>query len=86
MSGVRDNLDKQVVGPVVELAAEVKAKLEELSGGGLVKTDWGNFYVARVELRYFDGGDSEIVGYLVPDEGDGSTFDFYTPRDSRAES
>ncbi len=73
----RDGLGEQVTGPIVELAAMAKEALE--ARGLLVKTDYGNFYVSRVELSYCHGGDFETVGYLVPDEGEGKTYDLFTP-------
>ena len=76
----RDNLDKQVTGPVVELAAKVKRLLESDPDALMVETAWGNFYVRAVELEFYEGGTAETVGYLVPDEGDGKTFDLYTPK------
>ena len=76
----RENLDQQVTGPIVTLAAKVKAALEAADLD--VSLPWGTFYVGRVELRWADHGETEVVGYLVPDEGDGKTFDFYTPQDA----
>ena len=81
----RDNLDQQVTGPVLELAAKVKRLLESDPDGLMVEMPWGNFYVKAVELEYYDAGTAETVGYLVPDEGDGKTFDFYTPKRFRAD-
>lgn len=76
---MRDNLKEQVMGPAIELAARVKATLERDPEACLVEMEWGNFYVSRITLSCFDGDGTEIVGYLVPDEGAGDTFDFYTP-------
>ena len=73
----RGNLGTQVTGPTVALAAKVKAALEALDTD--VEMSYGTFYVRSVELAYRGGGMTEIVGYLVPDEGDGSTYDFWTP-------
>lgn len=77
-TSVFDGLGVQVMGPTMELAAKVAASLagDEKT---LVKTEWGSFYVSKIELTYSSGGERETVGYLVPDEGEGSTFDFYTP-------
>ena len=75
----RNNLSTQVTGPTLELAAKVKAALDEADT--VVSTTYGDFYVRTVELAYAYGPEiQEIVGYLVPDEGDGTTFDFYTPK------
>ncbi len=80
---MRENLDKHVTGPVIELAAKVKKALEADPKCQIVKTDYGNFYISAIELKYYYGGDTELVGYLVPDEAEGDTFDFYTPKDYR---
>ena len=71
-------LGTQVTGPVLKLAAQVKALLEGSPQDTMVRTSYGTFYVSRVVLSYSDA-ENEIVGYLVPDEGEGETFDFYTP-------
>lgn len=82
----RDHLGEQVPGPIIELAAKVKAALEAAETTTLVKTNYDNFYVRSIELAYSAGGDTETCGYLVPDEGDGSTFDFYTHRPTPPEA
>jgi hypothetical protein len=82
----RDNLKEQVTGPVIELAAKVKKALEADPDSQMVKTEWGNFYVSKVELTYYGSGASEVVGYLVPDEAEGNTYDFYTPKVWSAEA
>lgn len=69
----------QVVGPVVELAARVKAALERESLD--VQTEYGIFFVSEVTLKYYGGGDSEVVGRLAPDEHEGKTFELYVPKD-----
>ena len=72
-------LDQQVVGPTLKLAARLA---EVLDGTDVeVETPYGLFYVSKVELSYQHYGDHSVVGYLVPDEGDGKTFDFYTARE-----
>lgn len=71
------NLDKCVTGPTLTLAAHVKAALDAAQTD--VDMEWGTFYVRGVELACYTGGITEIVGYLVPDEAEGKTFDFYTP-------
>lgn len=71
------NLDKCVLGPTLTLAASVKAALEAAQTD--VDLEWGVFYVRRVELACYSSGVTEIVGYLVPDEAEGKTFDLYTP-------
>lgn len=73
-----DNLDRQVTGPTLALAAKVKEALEKEDLA--VYTDYGTFYVAWVELRYFHEGEGEILGYLTPDEAEGKTYDFWTPK------
>lgn len=75
---VYDGLGAQVMGPTIELAAKVAAALAG-EDKTLVKVEWGAFYVSKIELTYSGGGECEVVGYLVPDEGTGDTFDFYTP-------
>lgn len=75
----KGNLGTQVTGPTVELAAKVKKALED--AGTDVETSFGTFYVAKVVLAYGDAGEYETVGYLVPDEAEGKTFDFWTPED-----
>lgn len=72
-------LDKQIPGPVVELAA----KLRDLLNGEdttIVRTDYGSFYVGKIELVYGDGYVHEVCGYLKPDEHDGHTFDLWSPK------
>jgi hypothetical protein len=76
----RDGLGEYVAGPAVILAAKVKAALEADPDSLLVTTAYGNFYVSRIELKYADGGVGEVCGYLVPDEAEGNTFEFYTPK------
>lgn len=76
----REELGEQITGPVVELAAKVKRAVEVDPSALIVETDHGNFYVSRIELTYYGGGVSEVCGYLTPDEGDGKTFDLYSPR------
>lgn len=72
-----DNLGTQIVGPTLELAAKVR---KVLAGHELaVHTDWGTFYVAEIRLAY----DDETLGYLVPDEGEGLSFDFWTAKDAK---
>ena len=72
-----EDIEELVTGPVIELAAKTKRALE--SESLIVETPYGAFYVKSVELVYRGMGVTETVGYLVPDEGDGSTYDFYTP-------
>jgi hypothetical protein len=76
-----DGIDRQVMGGTIALAAKVKALLE--GGGDLhVDTSYGDrFYVSEVVLKAAGDWGSEIVGYLVPDEADGKTFDLWTHRD-----
>jgi len=72
-------MSEHIMGPVVELAAKVKAALDG-KGKTLVETNYGNFYVAAVELVYSGPGvDREVVGYLRPDEGEGDTLDLHIP-------
>ena len=68
----------RVMGPVVELAAKVKAALEREKLD--VETEYGIFYVGEVTLKYYGMGSTEVVGVLTPDEAEGSTFDFYVPK------
>lgn len=72
-------LGEYVPGAAIDLAAKVRAALAG-NQNTLVETEYGNFYVSRIELTYGYGGDHEVVGYLVPDEGDGKSLDFYTPK------
>jgi hypothetical protein len=74
----RADLDQFVGGPTLTLAARIKKALD--SEFLQEHTDYGTFFVSRVELQWSDGGDSEVVGYLVPDEGKGETLDFYTAK------
>lgn len=75
----RNNLKEQVTGPVITLAAQIKALLEADPDKLMVKMEWGNFYVSKIELTCYTSGVTETVGYLVPDEAEGNTFDFFTP-------
>lgn len=68
----------QVMGPYVLLAARVKEALEAHPSNTMVETEWGNFFVRRIELAWTDGHITESGAVLVPDEGDGKTFDLYT--------
>jgi hypothetical protein len=71
----------QITSPTIELAAKVKKALDAPStdvAKTFVGTSYGNFYVRTIELVYQDGQDVEVVGYLIPDEADGNTFDFWT--------
>lgn len=77
-----------IQGPVIELAGKVKALVdakENEPDRTLVETNYGNFYVSKIELAYYEGGDSEVVGHLVPNEGDGKTFDFVSVRTKHVE-
>ena len=71
----------QITGPVLELVAKVKKALDSdttQSSPTYVGKEWGNYYVRSVELVYSDGDVTEVVGYLIPDEAEGNSFDFWT--------
>jgi hypothetical protein len=77
-----DNFDHLIMGASVALAAKVKALLESSEEGTSLDTPYGDrFYVSQVVIKVAGDWGSEIVGYLVPDEADGTTFDFWTHRD-----
>lgn len=76
------DLDQHVSGGIVLLAARVKEALEAKPSNSLVETYYGNFYVSRIELTFTTGGDSYTEAVLVPDEGEGSTYDLYTLKES----
>jgi hypothetical protein len=79
----KESLGAQVPGAAIELASKVKAALEADPGCTLVTTSYGSFYVSRIELTYGSHGDHEVVGYLVPDEGEGDSLDFWTPAEAK---